>query len=74
MVDAGEQAEAVDDEDVSVLHILLRCIGIADDLAAFQEFFYLGEMILANDVRRNDEFPIFVFIKVLDEDFLIGGP
>ena len=74
MVDAGEEAKAVDDKDFGILHISFCSILISYNLATSQEFLYLRKMILANHMRSDDEFPIFVFIKVLDEDFLIRGP
>lgn len=73
VVDAAEQSEAVDDEHVGVGYVLRRRLGVAHDLA-----FDLGddllEVVLADDVRRNDHLPLFVLIEVWDEDVLVGWP
>ena len=59
VVDAGEQTEAVDNQHLGIsqisLILILFCLSIAEDFATCQELFNLCEMVLANDVRSNDQ-------------------
>ena len=48
--------------------------GIAHNLAALQQLFNLLEVILTDDMRGDDQFPITMFVKILDEDLLIRRP
>ena len=84
-VDAAEQSETVDDEDFRVVErqILLTRSGgvehflglsITNDLAAFQEFLYLLQVVLANDVRGDDELPVLVLVEIPEENLLVGRP
>ena len=48
--------------------------GIAEDFAAFEQFLDLTEMILANDMRGDDQLPLRMLVKIFDKDLLIRQP
>ena len=76
VVDARQQAEAVDDQDIGVLRVLrvFRKAGIADDLATFEKLLYLLQMILADDMRGDDELPLRVLVEIFNKYLLVGRP
>ena len=83
-VDAGEQAEAVDNESRPSSPPLPRWegsrmfvggeAGIAADAKAFQHFLYLLQMILADDMGSNDELPVAMLVEVFGENLFIRLP
>ena len=50
------------------------CLGISDDVSSFQQLLDLLQVVFADDVRGNDEFPLGMVAEIADEDFLVGRP
>ena len=73
MVYAGEQSEAVDNKYLRLGGRLDGGLRIAYSRAR-QTRLYLPKMLLTDDMRRNDQFPVGMIIEKLYEYLLIGQP
>ena len=75
MVDAGEQAEAVDDEDISLRQVSMLCEpGIANHLASLQFTDNLLQVILPYHMGCENHLPVRMGIHIRDEDILVRLP
>src|SRR5574344_1212614 len=73
MINTGKQTKAIDDKTVSLSCFLGCCLRIAYTLTVkFGQ--YLLDMVLTDDVRSDDEFPLLVCIEIRYEDIFIGSP
>ena len=78
VIDARQQAEAVDDKSVRMIRNILisRSIqrSISYDLTALKKFLNLLQMILADDMRGDDQLPFWMLVEILNEDLLVRRP
>ena len=72
-VDAGQQTKAVDDKAVGLEHIRLRGLGVANRRAR-QLLLNLAQMVLVDNVRRQDEFHAWMAVEIGNDDILVGLP
>ena len=77
-VDAAQQSETVDDKNIgtgeSRVVRVLRERRVAHDLTSCEQFPNLLQVVLANDVRGNDDLPVGMVVEPGDKDFLVGLP
>ena len=73
----GEQAKAVDDEDISLLEQLcltLAYLTIAQHPLARQQFYYLLYVTVVYDMRGYHHLPVALDTEVSNENLFVGLP
>ena len=73
-INARQKTEAIDNQYFCIAYVFLFRISIAHHFTTSQKLLYLGKMFLGNDMRGNDEFPVFMLIEIGDKDILIRLP
>ena len=89
VVDARQQTEAVDDEHLGISNSLvdsiilprrcrqvqmLLCLCISDDLPSFEFLLNLFQMVLTDDMGRNNQFPVAMRVEIANEDVFVRLP
>ena len=72
-VDARQQTEAVDNQAVCLGSLLWSRLGI-EYRRHLQLGAYLPQMVIADDMGRDDEPPFAMLIEILDKHILVGRP